>query len=82
MKSMKKFFIGLAAVAAMGICALCFNTSKSSGLLKENVNALSLSYICAQSPDEYCEYVFDDETIPCDGYLRDDGAQTFHVCKK
>ena len=53
MKSMKKIFIGLAAVAAMGVSALCFSNSKSPEILSENVSALSIAY-CVNNDNEEC----------------------------
>lgn len=53
MKSMKKIFIGLAAVAAMGVSALCFSNSKSPEILSENVSALSFAY-CEEKKEEIC----------------------------
>ena len=53
MKSMKKIFIGLAAVAAMGVSALCFSNSKSPEILSKNVSVLAEAY-CAYQPDDTC----------------------------
>ena len=50
---MKKIFIGLAAVAAMGVSALCFSNSKSPEILSENVSALADAY-CVYQPGEIC----------------------------
>ena len=50
---MKKIFIGLAAVAAMGVSALCFSYSKSPEMLSENVSALAEAY-CAYDPEYKC----------------------------
>ena len=50
---MKKIIIGLAAVAAMGVSALCFSNSKERVMLSENVSALSEAY-CAYDPREEC----------------------------
>ena len=50
---MKKIIIGLAAVAAMGVSALCCSNSKERVMLSENVSALSEAY-CAYQPGEWC----------------------------
>lgn len=62
MKSMKKVFIGLAAVAAMGFAGLCLLGSKTPEILSENVAALGNNY-CAYNPGETCvlyDYIADD----------------------
>ncbi len=53
MKSTKKIFIGLAAVAAVGVSALCLSNSKCPEILSENVSALSFAY-CAYEPNAVC----------------------------
>ena len=50
---MKKLIIGLAAVAAMSVSALCFCNSKAPEILSENVGALSMAY-CAYQPGAIC----------------------------
>ena len=50
---MKKIFIGLAAVAAMGVSALCFSIAKSPEILSENVSALTEAY-CVYQPESTC----------------------------
>lgn len=77
---MKKIFIGLAAVAAMGVSALFFNENDSFELLSADVKALSqseLPYMCAKCKSHYCEYVFDDGVIPCPGYMQDNLSTEF-----
>lgn len=53
MKSMKKVFIGLAAVAAVGVAALCFSRPKAPVILSENVKAFSFEY-CVYDPPGSC----------------------------
>ena len=50
---MKKIIIGLAAVAAMSVSALCFSKSNAPEILSENVGALSMAY-CAYQPEKEC----------------------------
>ena len=50
---MKKIFIGLAAVAAVGVSALCFSNSNYPETLSENVSALSFAY-CVKNDEEEC----------------------------
>ena len=59
MKSMKKVFIGLAAVAAMGFAGLCLLGPKTPEILSENVAALGSSY-CAYDPGFTCDLGWDD----------------------
>ena len=72
----KKILLGLVAVAAMGVSVLSVKETKAPLLLTKNVDALAqseeLDYFCALSLNEYCEYVFEDETIPCPDTVRDD----------
>ncbi len=62
---MKKIFIGLAAVAAMGVFALCFINSKTCDLLfSGEVNASAyIVHPCAYQPNKSCTWVFPDESI-------------------
>ena len=59
MKSMKKVFIGLSVVAAVGVVALCLRGAKTSEILSENVAALGSSY-CAYDPGFTCDLGWDD----------------------
>ena len=71
----KNVLLGLVAVAAMGVSVLSVKETQTSLLLTKDVDALAsseeLEYFCAWSPKEYCEYVFEDETIPCPDFIRD-----------
>lgn len=77
---MKKVFIGLAALAAMGVSALFFTGNGSSEFLSADVKALSQSevlYFCAKFHYGCCIYEFDDETIVLKGFVRDDITTEF-----
>lgn len=77
---MKKIFIGLAAVAAVGVSALFFNENDSCEFLSADVKALSqseLPYMCAKYKPKDCVYVFDDEVIPVPGYMPDNQSTEF-----
>ena len=80
MKSMKKIFIGLAAIAAVGVSALFFAGNDSSELLSADVKALSqseLPYLCASNRGTECRYVFPDEVITIKNSVRDDITTEF-----
>ena len=84
MKSMKKIFIGLAAVAAMGACAFCFSGNNTSDLMKSDVEALAIhAGLCAWNNSNCCVWVFgpgDEENAP--GYVSVRDYQQQHVCQK
>lgn len=82
MKSLKKIFIGFAAVAAAGVTAFCLCNSTSPEVLSENTKALSSAY-CAYQPGKKCNIRWlDGDSYSADEFTKvgmDEVDETMHT---